>query len=71
MYPAITKDEAAAEASRYVDGRYPAEAARVQACYLPSREGVLLIYVVSFDSAREDGTPIPVKIHLLMGRVIE
>jgi Zn-dependent metalloprotease len=69
MYPAITRDEAAAEASRYVDGRYPAEAARVQACYLPSREGVPLIYVISFDSERKDGTSI--QIHSLTGRVIE
>jgi Zn-dependent metalloprotease len=71
MYPAITGDEAAAEASRYVDGRYPAEAARVHACYLPSREGVPLIYVVSFDTAQKDGSFSPIKIHSLTGRVIE
>ncbi|MDF2715783.1 MAG: hypothetical protein K0R28_2708 [Paenibacillus sp.] len=67
MYPAITEDEAAAVASRYKNGLYPVETARVHACYLPSRQGIPLIYVVSFDSMHSS----PIKVHSLTGRVIE
>lgn len=71
MYPAITRDEAAAEASRYANGRYPVEAASVHACYLPTREGVPLVYVVSFDPLQEGGSSSSIKVHSLTGRVIE
>lgn len=71
MYPAISGDEAAAAASRYVDGLHRAEDANVQACYLPNREGVPLIYVVSFSRTENGGPASLIRIHSLTGRVIE
>lgn len=71
MYPAITGDEAATVASRYLNGMYPVETARVHACYLPSREGVPLIYIVTFESGQKGSYPSSIKVHSLTGRVIE
>ncbi|TMV46814.1 hypothetical protein FE783_24550 [Paenibacillus mesophilus] len=71
MYPAVSGDEAAAVASRYVHGLYRAEEATVHACYLPNREGVPLIYVVSFNRTADGGPASLIRVHSLTGRVIE
>ena len=71
MYPAISGHEAAAVASRYVHGLHRAEEANVQACYLPNREGVPLIYVVSFNRTENGGPASLIRVHSLTRRVIE
>jgi Zn-dependent metalloprotease len=70
MYPAISGREAASVASRHMNPLQPAQAADVQACYLPEREGVPLIYVVTFDPEQTGSPPLPIKVHSLTGRVI-
>jgi hypothetical protein len=70
MYPAISVHEAASVASRHMNRLLPTEATDVQACYLPEREGVPLIYVVTFDPKQADTPSLPIKVHSLTGRVI-
>lgn len=71
MYPAITGSEAAEKAFRYTGSQYPADKTRVHACYLPIREGIPLIYVVTFVSDQKGSPSRPVYVHSITGRIIE
>ncbi|MEF3304690.1 hypothetical protein [Paenibacillus sp. GYB003] len=72
MIPAVSGKEAAEEAARYVRGDASAAAtARVRDCYLPEREGVPLVYIVSFGAGEGNAAGRTVIVHALTGRVID
>lgn len=71
MIPAISEKEAVAEASRFTKRALAPEAADVRACYLPNREGVPLVYFVSFERAPGAAPIRPIVVHSLTGRVID
>lgn len=71
MVPAVTERQAAIVASRYLKGRYPVATADVQACYLPDRESVPLVYKVTFSFAADGEVSPSVHVHGLTGLVIE
>ncbi|TDF97986.1 hypothetical protein [Paenibacillus piri] len=67
MYPAVTQEKAIKIASTYVS-LHSWKLASVQSCYLPAREGVPLIHMVTFNQMNDS---ITLKIHSLTGRLVE
>ncbi|RKN78260.1 hypothetical protein [Paenibacillus ginsengarvi] len=72
MFPALSAREAAAAAAAYAQNPDAAGTARVEACYLPTREGVPLVYIVSLPpDTSYAASPRIVTVHSLTGRVID
>jgi Zn-dependent metalloprotease len=68
MYPSVTAKQAAVAASQYAGQALSDGAAEVQACYLPTREGIPLVYAVTLKDA--SGNQESVMVHSMTGRVI-
>lgn len=68
MYPSLTAQQAVVTASRSTGQPLKEGSAEVHACYLPTREGVPLVYHVTLKNA--SGRQESVLIHSMTGRVI-
>jgi len=68
MYAAVTPEKAKEIAFAYDESIRANKSLSVESCYLPTREGIPLVYVVTYE---KEGRPVSIKIHSLTGRVIE
>ncbi|MFC0211833.1 hypothetical protein ACFFK0_05075 [Paenibacillus chartarius] len=68
MYPAVTKDEAMKIALSSDHSLQGSKTIHIDQCYLPSRTGVPLVYVVNYE---RDGLPASLMIHSITGRIIK
>jgi Zn-dependent metalloprotease len=67
MYPAVSREQARRIATAY-DEALAGRTLSIEPCYLPAREGVPLVYTITYE---KDRRPVTLKIHSLTGRVIE
>ncbi|MDQ0903499.1 hypothetical protein [Paenibacillus sp. V4I7] len=68
MYPAVSVEEAKRIALTYDDSLKESKSVNVESCYLPTREGVPLVHVLTYE---REGRQVSIMIHSLTGRVVE
>lgn len=68
MYPAVSVEEAKRIALTYDGSLKENKSVNVESCYLPTREGVPLVHVLTYE---REGRPVSIMIHSLTGRVIK
>ncbi|MBD0384699.1 hypothetical protein [Paenibacillus sedimenti] len=68
MYPAVSAQKAKRIALNYDKLLEESNSITIESCYMPNREGVPLIHVLTYE---REGRPVSIKIHSLTGRIIE
>lgn len=68
MYPAVSVEDAKRAALTYDAAVKESKTLSVASCYLPTREGVPLVHVISYEKY---GHPVSIMIHSLTGKVIK